>query len=139
MVYLYHTLRICQLGYFAYVNFILVPPAGIEPALAFSANRILSPACLPIPPQGQAHCVQAVREGFEPSCCNSISNTLPAGWWSTPYYLSVLFFSALETGGCVCHTKGISPPDNLLKYPIFFFFSILFILSYPSKTYVYCH
>jgi hypothetical protein len=29
-----------------------VPPAGIEPALAFSANRILSPACLPISPQG---------------------------------------------------------------------------------------
>ena len=29
-----------------------VPGAGIEPALAFSANRILSPACLPIPPPG---------------------------------------------------------------------------------------
>ena len=33
--------------------FFIVPPAGIEPALAVSANRILSPACLPIPPQGQ--------------------------------------------------------------------------------------
>ena len=31
----------------------LVPGAGIEPALAFSANRILSPACLPVPPPGQ--------------------------------------------------------------------------------------
>ena len=29
-----------------------MPGAGIEPALAFSANRILSPACLPIPPPG---------------------------------------------------------------------------------------
>jgi hypothetical protein len=29
-----------------------VPTAGIEPALA-NANRILSPACLPVPPQGQ--------------------------------------------------------------------------------------
>ena len=29
-----------------------VPGAGIEPALTFSANRILSPACLPIPPPG---------------------------------------------------------------------------------------
>ena len=30
-----------------------VPGAGIEPALTFSANRILSPACLPIPPPGR--------------------------------------------------------------------------------------
>ena len=30
----------------------MVPGAGIEPALTFSANRILSPACLPIPPPG---------------------------------------------------------------------------------------
>ena len=29
-----------------------VPGTGIEPVLAFSANRILSPACLPIPPPG---------------------------------------------------------------------------------------
>jgi hypothetical protein len=29
-----------------------VPQAGLEPALAFAANRILSPACLPIPPPG---------------------------------------------------------------------------------------
>ena len=33
-------------------GFVSVPTAGIEPALA-NANRILSPACLPVPPQGQ--------------------------------------------------------------------------------------
>ena len=31
-----------------------VPGTGIEPVLAFSANRILSPACLPIPPPRQS-------------------------------------------------------------------------------------
>jgi hypothetical protein len=30
----------------------IVPGTGIEPVLAFSANRILSPACLPVPPPG---------------------------------------------------------------------------------------
>ena len=35
----------------------------------------------------------AVRDGFEPPRCDSVSNTLPAGWWSTPYYLPISYSS----------------------------------------------
>ena len=42
-----------------------VPQAGIEPALAFSANRILSPACLPVPPPGRGKKNPVTHDGRE--------------------------------------------------------------------------
>ena len=38
---------------------LLVPGAGIEPARAYKAQRILSPSCLPIPPPRQYYLIKA--------------------------------------------------------------------------------
>jgi hypothetical protein len=42
------------------INRVLVPGAGIEPALP-NGNRILSPARLPVPPSGPPWCLRFLK------------------------------------------------------------------------------
>ena len=45
--------------------------------------------------------VIAVREGVEPSCCDSVKNKI-AGFVVNPYSITYFILSAHETSGCVC-------------------------------------
>ena len=74
-----------------------MPPAGLEPALAFSANRILSPACLPISPQGHSPSFRAVKQILQ-------LNGLDAMWERAAYsvvrtgFEPVIALSPLDVG-----------------------------------------
>ena len=71
----------------------------------------------------------AVREGLEPSYCDSVKNKL-AGFVVNPYSITYFVFSAHETSGCVClcvhnfttlqcaERQGFEP-QNLLQLPVF--------------------
>ena len=50
----------------------------------------------------KTHCVQAVKGGFEPPCCDSVVDKI-AGFVVNPYPITYFKFSAHETSGCVCH------------------------------------
>ena len=47
--------------YKGFTSFKEVPGAGLEPARA-EAHRILSPACLPIPPPGQVRSISTSQD-----------------------------------------------------------------------------
>jgi hypothetical protein len=51
---------------------------------------------------------KAVREGFEPPRCDSVSNTLPAGMVVYPILLTYFVLITPETGGLVCQFQHLT-------------------------------